>query len=67
LHCLYRRVKLVGMSNLQKRILGSVLFAAFSAGVAYLKPEYQTAALGLFTTAMAALHIPRPGDEPKAK
>ena len=55
------------MSNLQKRILGSVLFAAFSAGVAYLKPEYQTAALGLFTTAMAALHIPRPGDEPKAK
>jgi hypothetical protein len=54
------------MSALQKRILGSVLSAAVSAAVAYLRPEYQAAALTLFASAMAALHIPRPGDAPKA-
>lgn len=55
------------MSDLQKRILGSILSAAFSAGLAYVKPELQQAALFLFTTALAALHIPRPGDVSKSK
>jgi hypothetical protein len=50
------------MSPLQKRILGSVLSAAFAAGVAFLAPEYRGAALALFASAMSALHIPRPGD-----
>lgn len=56
------------MSALQKRILGSVLSAAFTAGLAYVKPELQEAAVYLFGCAMAALHIPRPGDvkAPKA-
>ena len=55
------------MSALQKRILGSVLSAAFAAGVAYLRPELQEAAAYLFFTALAALNIPRPGDVPAAK
>jgi hypothetical protein len=55
------------MSPLQKRILGSVLSAAFAAGLAFVKPELQEAAVYLFGCAMAALHIPRPGDEAKAK
>lgn len=42
------------MSDLQKRILGSVLSAAVSA------------ALALFAAVMGALHIPRPGDVSKA-
>lgn len=54
------------MTPFQKRVLGSVLSAAVSAGVAFLAPEYQAAALGLFAACMSALHIPRPGDEPKA-
>lgn len=54
------------MTALQKRILGSVLSAVVSAGVAFLAPEYQDAAIALFSAAMAALHIPRPGDVPKA-
>ena len=54
------------MSASQKRILGSVLSAAFAAGLAYVKPELREAAMYLFATAMAALHIPRPGDAPKA-
>jgi hypothetical protein len=55
------------MSDFQKRVLGSVLSAAFSAGVAYLAPEYQGAALALFASAMTALHIPRPGDSNTAR
>jgi hypothetical protein len=54
------------MSAFQKRVLGSVLSAAVSAAVAFLAPEYQGAALALFASAMSALHIPRPGDAPKA-
>lgn len=54
------------MTDLQKRILGSVLSAAVSAAVVYLAPEYQGAALALFAAVMGALHIPRPGDVPKA-
>ncbi len=54
------------MSALQKRILGSVLSAAVTAAVAFLAPEYQSAALAAFAAAMTALHIPRPGDAPKA-
>jgi hypothetical protein len=50
------------MSPTQKRVLGSVLSAAVSAGIAFLAPEYQGAALALFAAAMSALHIPRPGD-----
>jgi hypothetical protein len=50
------------MSPAAKKILGSVLSAAVAAGVAYLAPEYQQAALGLFAAVMTALHIPRPGD-----
>lgn len=54
------------MSPTQKRVLGSVLSAAVAAGVAYLAPAYQAAALALFAAAMGALHIPRPGDAPQA-
>lgn len=54
------------MSAVQKRILGSVLSAAFAAGLAFVKPELREAAVYLFSVAMAALHIPRPGDAPKA-
>jgi hypothetical protein len=50
------------MSALQKRILGTVLSAAFTAGLAFVKPELQGTAAYLFAVAMAALHIPRPGD-----
>lgn len=57
------------MTALQKRILGTVLSAAFAAGVAFVKPELKEAAVYLFGMAMAALHIPRPGDSsaPKAE
>lgn len=56
------------MSALQKRIIGTVLSAAFT-GLAYVKPELQEAAVYLFGIARAALHIPRPGDAaaPKAE
>jgi hypothetical protein len=50
------------MSALQKRILGTVLSAAFSAGLAFVRPDFQAAAAALFGMALAALHIPRPGD-----
>lgn len=50
------------MSPAAKKILGTVLSAAVAAGVAFLAPEYQQAALGLFAAVMSALHIPRPGD-----
>jgi len=51
------------MSALHKRILGTVLSAAVTAGVAFLAPAYQDAALAVFASVMAALHIPRPGDK----
>lgn len=50
------------MSALQKRILGTVLSAAFTAGLAFIKPELREAAVYLFGMALTALHIPRPGD-----
>lgn len=50
------------MSALQKRILGTVLSAAFTAGLAFIRPELQETAAFLFASALAALHIPRPGD-----
>jgi hypothetical protein len=50
------------MSALQKRILGSVLSAAFMAGVHFLAPAYQEAAIAAFAGILGALHIPRPGD-----
>ena len=50
------------MSPTAKKILGSVLSAAFTAAVAYLAPEYREAALALLGVALGALNIPRPGD-----
>jgi ABC-type thiamin/hydroxymethylpyrimidine transport system permease subunit len=55
------------MSALHQRILGSVISAAVTAAIAYLAPEYQQAALGLFAAVMTALHIPRPGDASPAE
>lgn len=55
------------MTPLSKRILGSVLSAAVTAGVAYLAPEFREAALALFGMVLTALHIPRPGDTAPTK
>lgn len=39
------------MTPQAKKILGTVLSAAMAAGVVYLAPAYQQAALGLFAAA----------------
>lgn len=50
------------MSSAVKKALGTILSAAALAGVTFLAPAYREGALALFTLAMGALHIPRPGD-----
>lgn len=50
------------MSPNTKKILGTVLSAAATAGVVFLAPVYREGALALFGMVLGALHIPRPGD-----
>ncbi len=50
------------MSDLQKRIVYSVLSAVATALVAYLEPQFREPALAVFTFAMGKLHFTKPGD-----
>ena len=43
-------------------ILGAVLSAAINAGIAYLAPVYQGAALALAGVVLGAIGLKRPGD-----